>query len=537
MKYPITPEYIKRAPDILASYYRGMEDYILKDICDRFRLSESATPTALEHIRLLKRRGYSYAYIKRKLRDLLGITKTEYRRIMQNAVENNQKYYKSVLREQQLVQAKFNSFALQQEVKAIVDAAEEDLENITHSMGFSVKVGGERVFLPVAKAYQKLLSQAEVNVWSGAQTYTEAIRDVVRQLSDSGLEAVTYAKDGCVYRRDKLDVAVRRAVMTSITHIADKYTKEIIDEVPTCYFEVTAHSGARDKDVIGRPWANHKKWQGRVYSVLTNDKYPSIEDVCGFGEADGLEGVNCRHLRYPFWEGVSERTYTDKELENIDPAPFEFNGKKYSAYDASQHQRALERTIRAIKRNIVGFQAAGEEKAYLTATVKYQRYTDEYRRFCKAGNLKPEDDRMYVQEFGASNHTKAVKAYHAEQKRLAEQEKYAKMEQELRDTGAIRPSAKINMKPKDIDLKSIGFDEQHINAERYHNIEKEQAISWIKEALFSVSVWNGKFEQYFGRNGAVYVNLESNKIRTAFSEKEFDEKIIALLEVFNRNGD
>ena len=37
-----------------------------------------------------------------------------------------------------------------------------------------------------------------------------------------------------------------------------------MDYLETDLVEVTAHSGARDKDGPNG-WENHKKWQGRVY--------------------------------------------------------------------------------------------------------------------------------------------------------------------------------------------------------------------------------------------------------------------------------
>jgi hypothetical protein len=38
------------------------------------------------------------------------------------------------------------------------------------------------------------------------------------------------------------------------------------------YVETSAHMGARNKDVEGKPWANHEKWQGRVFYWKEMDK-------------------------------------------------------------------------------------------------------------------------------------------------------------------------------------------------------------------------------------------------------------------------
>ena len=45
-----------------------------------------------------------------------------------------------------------------------------------------------------------------------------------------------------------------------------------------------------------------------------------------------------------------QRSYTDEELEEIDPPPFAFEGKTYTQYEVTQKQRQIERTIRRLKR-------------------------------------------------------------------------------------------------------------------------------------------------------------------------------------------
>ena len=46
-----------------------------------------------------------------------------------------------------------------------------------------------------------------------------------------------------------------------------------------------------------------------------------------------------------------ERTYTDEELAHIDDGhDVDFEGKHYTAYEATQKQRKIERTVRKLKR-------------------------------------------------------------------------------------------------------------------------------------------------------------------------------------------
>ena len=409
MKYPITPDYIKHAPDGIAALYTRLESWILRDICERFKRADKATETAIEHIRNLQRRGYSYQDIRDYVKTTNKLTDAQFDKLIKDAVDRNQRYYTDVLREERLVREVFESEDMAREINAIIEQAKGDLNNITGTMGFCMKTAGKVEFLPIAKAYQRVLTDAEMKVYTGAQSYNEAIRDAVKQLTDSGIRVVTWAKNGEVYHTDHIDVAARRAVMTGTTQIAGKYNEEIRKEVPTEYIEVTAHSGARDVDVVGRPWANHKNWQGKVYSTKDGDKYPNIYKVCGWGEVDGLEGANCRHLHFPFWDGISERTYTDEQLKNIDPEPMTFRGQKMRPYEASQRQRAIERQLRKIKREMLGYSAAGDASAYRDAAIKYRNLNALYTDFCEQTGLRP-TERGNIAEFGPSDAKRALKS-------------------------------------------------------------------------------------------------------------------------------
>ena len=91
-----------------------------------------------------------------------------------------------------------------------------------------------------------------------------------------------------------------------------------------------------------------------------------------------------------------ERTYTDEQLANIDPPPFEFEGKTYTAYDATQKQRQLETAMRAQERKMVGYKAAGDEEAYNYARSKYRALSREYKAFSKAADLPEQRQRLKI---------------------------------------------------------------------------------------------------------------------------------------------
>lgn len=391
MKYPITPEYLSSAPDSVEKLYEDLEAFVLKDICRRLKLSGAMTNSAVEQIKVLKRRGWSLDRIEKEIQNTLQLTDKELDALYADAIQRNQRYYSYALDKAGLVDAELESESAFAEFDAIKRQTKRQFRNITQSLGFAVRVNGTVKFLGIAEAYQKILDDAEMQVWSGSISYNTAIRDAVKRLSDSGLQYVDYESGW----HNRVDVAARRAIMTGITQISKEYSEEVAHTLNTPYREVTAHVGARDKPGPS-PWSSHKEWQGKVYSVKSGDKYPNIHTVCGLGYVDGLTGANCRHLYYPFVDGVSERTWTDKQLANIDPPPFTYQGKEYTAYEATQKQRQIETAIRTCKREVLAFKEAGLEVDYTDASVRLRRLNNEYKRFSKAAGLREQRERTNV---------------------------------------------------------------------------------------------------------------------------------------------
>lgn len=387
-KYPFSPPVLDAMPEELAELYRGLEDTLLMEICSRLKLREELNEVTVQDIKALRSHGIDLKEIEKAIRQTTGISEKKLNELIDDVVERNQKYYTEVIDLARVTQPDVLVDATT--IDAIKRQTQDAFRNITTSMGFLVDAG--RTMLPPAKAYQHALDAAEIMIQSGAISYNEAIKRSVKELADSGLRAVDYESG----HRDHVDVAARRAVMTGVSQLCSKYTEQAAEYLETSYFEVSAHAGARDKPGPS-PWSSHKGWQGKVYSIRAGDIYPSIYEVCGLGAVDGLEGANCRHRRFPWVEGVSERTYTDKQLEHIDDGlGCTFEGKTYTAYEATQEQRKVERTIRKFKREKAAYKAAGLYEEEQAVNIRMQRLNAKYKAFSAAAGLPEQRERMKV---------------------------------------------------------------------------------------------------------------------------------------------
>lgn len=386
--YPFTPELLDALPEELEELYRTLEDKLLWEICSRLKAADQLNEVTVQDIRALRSHGIGLKEIEKAIRQTTGISDKKLNELIDDVVERNQKYYTEVIDLAHITQPETLVDAA--EVAAIRTQTLDTFRNLTASMGFLVDNG--RTMLPPAKAYQHALDAAEMMIQSGAISYNEAIKRSVKELADSGLRTVNYESG----HRDQIDVAARRAVMTGVSQICAKYTEQSAEYLETPYFEVSAHAGARDKPGPS-PWSSHKEWQGKVYSTRSGDIYPNIYEVCGLGAVDGLEGANCRHRRNVWVEGVSERTYTDEQLEHIDDGfGCMFDGKEYTAYEATQMQRRIERTVRKLKREKAAYNAAGLHEDETAVNIRLRRLNAKYKAFSAAAGLPEQRERMKV---------------------------------------------------------------------------------------------------------------------------------------------
>lgn len=363
---------------------------MLEEICSRLRIADQLNEVTVADIKALRSHGIPLEEIKREIAQTNKISMEKLDKLFDDVVARNQKFYTELIdlahvtAPETLVDASA--------IVAIRKQTKDELRNITRSMGFLVDNG--KKMLPPAKIYQHTLDMAVMEVESGAFNYNQAISRAVKQLADSGLKIVDF--ESGVHRQ--IDSHARTCVMTGVNSLNQKYREQSMDYLETDLVEVSAHQGARD---TGSGYFNHRSWQGAIYHWNRNgsrkkSKYPDFEEVCGMGEGGGIGGWNCRHSFWAYVDGIMEPTYTKKELENIDPPPFEYEGKTYSAYIATQQQRKIEREIRKQKRLQAGYKAAGLEEDAKTSRIRLQVLNKKYSEFSKAAGLPEQRERTRV---------------------------------------------------------------------------------------------------------------------------------------------
>lgn len=376
-------EYKEKLSRKIEKYYSDLEDRIMQDIVRRIRQYGKITSTADWQINRLMALGNSFEDIEKMIKETLDATYPEMFELYDQVIDWEYVRNKDIYEQ---INAEFIPYEenkqLQQITEAMMRQTKGELENITKTMGFYLDYGGEKmVMTPLSEVYQGYLDNAIMDITSGAFDYNSVLRRTVTQLTNSGLRTIEFAS-GKNYR---VNVAARMAVMTGVTQLAGHIADINAEKLQTEWYEVAWHSGARP---------THAVWQGRWWTK------EQLVSVCGLGRADGLEGVNCYHERYPIIPGISERNWTDEWLEEQsrkENTPKEWFGREYTTYEAKQKQRQMETAMRVQREKVKLLQAGdADPDEVMLARCKYQAQLDEYARFSKKMGLEQERARIYL---------------------------------------------------------------------------------------------------------------------------------------------
>lgn len=258
-------DYLDVLPDSMVELYTRYEASVIRDIAKR--LARLKFGEAAWQVQRLAESGGLYKDIIKKISRLTGISQKELRKLFKEAGVRTMKYDDAVY-----IKAGLKPIPLNMS-PAMVNALAAGLEKtggILRNLTMTTATTGQEAFLKAADL-------AYMQVSTGAMSYTQAIEQAVRTMADKGLEVINYDSG----HRDKIDVAVRRTVLTGVSQTAAVLQLKRADEMGADLIETSAHIGARNKGDVPE---NHELWQGRVFTRgldPANSDYPNFYAVTG----------------------------------------------------------------------------------------------------------------------------------------------------------------------------------------------------------------------------------------------------------------
>ena len=229
---------------------------------------------------------------------------------------------------------------------------------------------------------------------SGHMSLQEATRKTIRELAQKGIPAFVDKRG----REWSPEAYVMMDMRSTLGNTARAAQNARCDEYNIQLIEVSSHMGARP---LCAPY------QGRIFSrdgskgVTTDGAggkiyYTPLSET-SYGQPAGLFGINCWHVQYPFVPGINFQRYF--------PYPKEENDRRYMQF---QQQRAMERGIRAAKRECMMLQETGDTEGLQKASLRLRNQREKYSAYCKETGLKQHNDRTQVYGYDRSKSSKTV---------------------------------------------------------------------------------------------------------------------------------
>ena len=383
----LPPSYLDQMPDAFVQLWQQVEEQILQDVARRIGKMDKVTATANWQLWRYQQTEALRNDVVKLLAKYSGKSDAAIRQLLLQAATEAMEREDAIYYHYDLEPTPFEESAA---LNNLLDAGARQTcgtwQNLTATTANTV-----------TGAFERTLDAAWLKVSAGAFDYKTAVKQAVDSLADD-MPMVTYPSG----HKDSIEVAARRAVLTGVNQTTGKLQVARMDEMGCEFVETTAHGGARP---------SHAEWQGRRFhrggAVDYKGKhYPDFEAATGYGTGAGLCGWNCRHTFFAVFPELGDPPqWTQEQLRELNARNIEYNGKKYTAYEISQMQRARERHVRRWKKRYLAEDAAGLDTT--DAAVRLRAARQSLAEFAQATGGRVDSARTSVPKFGRSEASKA----------------------------------------------------------------------------------------------------------------------------------
>lgn len=244
--------------------------------------------------------------------------------------------------------------------------------------------------------YLNILGKHTASVVTGAEARQKAVSNCIREFADKGIPAFV-DKAG---REWSPEAYINMDIRTTVSNTANAAQDAVCDRYGVDLIEVSSHMGARPKCA---------PYQGKIFSRsnqsgIAHDgngreiRYEPLSST-SYGQPDGLFGINCRHQKYPFVDGVNFQTYFPYDEAE--------NAKRYKEF---QTQRAMERDIRKKKRECMMLEETGDTEALKAARADLRQSKKAYNAYSDEHGLRTREDRLRVERSSGKGAENAINA-------------------------------------------------------------------------------------------------------------------------------
>ena len=379
--------------------------YFYKKIGEILKQLKSLRPTEAHQLVQIFKYGGTYEEIVKQIAKYTNLNIADIDDIFKSYAKRDGYFYESFYKYRNIPFVPFSeNVAIRTQTQALANIIKTEMYDYFRSNVIGFTINDE--FKNIKDTYNYLLDEALLNVGQGKETFDSAMSRILKDIGGSGLKTINYASG----RSMRLDSAVRMHLKSGLRELHNENQKIYGEEFGADGVEISVHSN---------PAPDHALAQGRQISIIrpNNNELSEWEKLQAGEEAKDYKGrvitldhdhkngyrpiseMNCYHYVFSIILGVNKPQYDDNELNSIIKANkegFEYEGKKYTMYEGTQLQRALERKIREQKDIQILAKASGDDNLVGEAQQKITQLTHKYKELSDASGLPFKYDRLKV---------------------------------------------------------------------------------------------------------------------------------------------
>lgn len=253
-------------------------------------------------------------------------------------------------------------------IKGIVDQTWNDLQNNVNETLITRNYGNSAI----TQTYRRILTESTAATVLGLMTHEDAVNLAIQRAVDRGLPTKLIDKAGHNW---SLEGYVRMVINTTVNRTYNEIRLQRMKDFDMHLALMSSHPNSRPACAY---------IQGHVVNLVPpespdfNPRYDSIYNH-DYGKPSGTQGINCRHILFPYVPGVNEN-----HQPQYDPKEAIKNGKLV------QQQRARERAIRDAKRRLKAAEKLDDKKMIDQTKTLLRARQAKLREFIKETNVGKE---------------------------------------------------------------------------------------------------------------------------------------------------
>lgn len=519
-KKQITQEQVDAIVDRLVERMNKANELFLEQLGNSIKKIKDLKPSQAQKLVQMLRFGGNYEKIVKSMAKYADKNVSDIDEIFVAYSKKDQYFNEQFYKYKNIPFVQYNkNSALKKQTEALAKMVKKEMYDFTREkvLGYSIHDNkGNLIFQGLKDVYTSAIEEALMNVGQGKETFDSAMTKILKDIGQSGLKTIDYESGRSV----RLDSVIRMHLKNSLNELHNENQELFGKQYGADGVEITVHE---------YPAPDHELVQGRQFSNAQFKKLQKGEEAKDYKgdtytlDHDGKNGyrpiseMNCYHTIFSIVLGVSEPEYSDEELQKIrddNNEKFEFDGKKYTKYEGTQLQRAIEREIRKQKDIQILAKSSGNKELLADAQERITILNYKYKDLCEQSGLKSKKQRMKVTGYKRTNVNRVGTSPMKPSSDLFED---------------VSDNSRNENNTRFVDIEASTLEEftrlrkEYVDKNITYETSTRENYNTLKAKLDDDIVGEVRYETINGQNQIVYINTKEDYRRSGIATKLYKE--------------